>query len=130
MLKDFCNWTRQNPSQKELCFNQLGNIRSSCPCHPTQLGSNAYYKNFGYGSYHGMTSYRQIFMQYGAMVIGTDGRSACCTLEGSQENLDQKCSTRAFFLDGLSGHLTLDQGQAIDETLCCEQDSRTIPHRS
>ncbi|GFW93555.1 integrase catalytic domain-containing protein [Trichonephila clavipes] len=30
--------------------------------------------------------------------IGTDGRSACCTLsEGSKKILDQKCSTRAFF---------------------------------
>ncbi|GFW35054.1 integrase catalytic domain-containing protein [Trichonephila clavipes] len=50
MLKDFCNWTRQNPSQKELCFNQLGKYTIQLgSCHPTQLGSNAYYKNFGYG---------------------------------------------------------------------------------
>ncbi|GFS48400.1 uncharacterized protein TNCV_2297391 [Trichonephila clavipes] len=61
MLKDFCNWTRQNPSQKELCFNQLGKYTIQLgSCHPTQLGSNAYYKNFGYGSYPGMMSYRQI----------------------------------------------------------------------
>ncbi|GFW56495.1 integrase catalytic domain-containing protein [Trichonephila clavipes] len=50
MLKDFCNWTCQNPSQKELCFNQLGKYTIQLgSCHPTQLGSNAYYKNFGYG---------------------------------------------------------------------------------
>ncbi|GFW13390.1 reverse transcriptase domain-containing protein [Trichonephila clavipes] len=58
------------PITKELCFNQLGKYTIQLSsCHPTQLGSNAYYKNFGYGSYPGMTSYRQIFMHqkaYGA----------------------------------------------------------------
>ncbi|GFU43352.1 uncharacterized protein TNCV_4089771 [Trichonephila clavipes] len=35
---------------KELCFNQLGKYTIQLgSCHPTQLGSNAYYKNFGYG---------------------------------------------------------------------------------
>ncbi|GFS73624.1 integrase catalytic domain-containing protein [Trichonephila clavipes] len=36
--------------KKELCFNQLGKYTIQLgSCHPTQLGSNAYYKNFGYG---------------------------------------------------------------------------------
>ncbi|GFV08186.1 integrase catalytic domain-containing protein [Trichonephila clavipes] len=38
-----------DPSQKELCFNQLGKYTIQLgSCHPTRLGSNAYYKNFGY----------------------------------------------------------------------------------
>ncbi|GFS86063.1 uncharacterized protein TNCV_1583121 [Trichonephila clavipes] len=36
--------------KKKLCFNQLGKYTIQLgSCHPTQLGSNAYYKNFGYG---------------------------------------------------------------------------------
>ncbi|GFT98449.1 pro-Pol polyprotein [Trichonephila clavipes] len=41
--------------------------------------------------------------------IGTDGRSACCTLSEARKILDQKCSTEPFS-DGLSGHLTLIKG--------------------
>ncbi|GFU14534.1 uncharacterized protein TNCV_3251541 [Trichonephila clavipes] len=42
--------------------------------------------------------------------IGTDGRSACCTLsKGSQENPRSEVFNQSLFLDGLSGHLTLDQ---------------------
>ncbi|GFV45767.1 integrase catalytic domain-containing protein [Trichonephila clavipes] len=37
-------------TKRELCFNQLGKYTIQLgSCHPTQLGSNAYYKNFGYG---------------------------------------------------------------------------------
>ncbi|GFU84469.1 uncharacterized protein TNCV_1567441 [Trichonephila clavipes] len=46
MLKDFCNWTRQNPSQKNCASISWENIRSSWVLVTLQLGSNAYYKNF------------------------------------------------------------------------------------
>ncbi|GFX63420.1 uncharacterized protein TNCV_3620231 [Trichonephila clavipes] len=65
-VKGLLQLDTSKPITKELCFNQLGKYTIQLgSCHPTQLGSNAYYKNFGYGSYPGMTSYRQIFMQYG-----------------------------------------------------------------
>ncbi|GFX76741.1 integrase catalytic domain-containing protein [Trichonephila clavipes] len=65
-VKGLLQLDTSKPITKELCFNQLGKYTIQLgSCHPTRLGSNAYYKNFGYGSYPGMTSYRQIFMQYG-----------------------------------------------------------------
>ncbi|GFV75197.1 retrovirus-related Pol polyprotein from transposon 297 [Trichonephila clavipes] len=62
-VKGLLQLDTSKPITKELCFNQLGKYTIQLgSCHPTRLGSNAYYKNFGYGSYPGMTSYRQIFM--------------------------------------------------------------------
>ncbi|GFW09303.1 integrase catalytic domain-containing protein [Trichonephila clavipes] len=62
-VKGLMQLDTSKPITKELCFNQLGKYTIQLgSCHPTRLGSNAYYKNFGYGSYPGMTSYRQIFM--------------------------------------------------------------------
>ncbi|GFW82367.1 integrase catalytic domain-containing protein [Trichonephila clavipes] len=117
--------TRQNPSQKELCFNQLGKYTIQLgSCHPTRLGSNAYYKNFGYGKLKiprkildssGDSSEVQIHTfsdasqkAYGAAAflrvkhkdrIGTDGRAllAARLAKEVKKILDQKCSTRAFF---------------------------------
>ncbi|GFY02458.1 uncharacterized protein TNCV_3503391 [Trichonephila clavipes] len=126
-VKGLLQLDTSKPITKELCFNQLGKYTIQLgSCHPTRLGSNAYYKNFGYGSYPGMTSYRQIFMHgdssevqihtfsdasqkaYGAAAflrvkhkdrIGTDGHSACCTLsKGSQENPRSEVFNQSLFL--------------------------------
>ncbi|GFU42035.1 hypothetical protein TNCV_4677171 [Trichonephila clavipes] len=65
-VKGLLQLDTSKPITKELCFNQLGKYTIQLgSCHPTRLGSNAYYKNFGYGSYPGMTSYRQYSCRYG-----------------------------------------------------------------
>ncbi|GFT67312.1 integrase catalytic domain-containing protein [Trichonephila clavipes] len=49
-VKGLLQLDTSKPITKELCFNQLGKYTIQLgSCHPTQLGSNAYYKNFGYG---------------------------------------------------------------------------------
>ncbi|GFU33327.1 integrase catalytic domain-containing protein [Trichonephila clavipes] len=49
-VKGLLQLDTSKPIRKELCFNQLGKYTIQLgSCHPTQLGSNAYYKNFGYG---------------------------------------------------------------------------------
>ncbi|GFT70903.1 pro-Pol polyprotein [Trichonephila clavipes] len=138
MLKDFCNWTRQSPSQKKrIGLQSAGKIYDPVGfLSPYTISSNAYYKNFGYGKLKiprkildssGDSSEVQIHTfsdasqkAYGAAAflrvkhkdrIGTDGRSACCTLsEGSQENPRSEVFNQSLFLDGLSGHLTLIKG--------------------
>ncbi|GFW74464.1 integrase catalytic domain-containing protein [Trichonephila clavipes] len=49
-VKGLLQLDTSKPITKELCFNQLGKYTIQLgSCHPSQLGSNAYYKNFGYG---------------------------------------------------------------------------------
>ncbi|GFX01636.1 integrase catalytic domain-containing protein [Trichonephila clavipes] len=49
-VKGLLQLDTSKPITKELCFNQLGKYTIQLgSCHPTRLGSNAYYKNFGYG---------------------------------------------------------------------------------
>ncbi|GFT46082.1 integrase catalytic domain-containing protein [Trichonephila clavipes] len=49
-VKGLLQLDTSKPITKELCFNQLGKYTIQLgSCHPTQLGSNAYYKNFAYG---------------------------------------------------------------------------------
>ncbi|GFW52609.1 uncharacterized protein TNCV_2391891 [Trichonephila clavipes] len=48
-----CNWTSK-PITKRIVLQSAGKIYDPVDsCHPTRSGSNAYYKNFGYGSYPG-----------------------------------------------------------------------------
>ncbi|GFX76405.1 integrase catalytic domain-containing protein [Trichonephila clavipes] len=49
-VKGLLQLDTSKPITKELCFNHLGKYTIQLgSCHPTRLGSNAYYKNFGYG---------------------------------------------------------------------------------
>ncbi|GFT65086.1 integrase catalytic domain-containing protein [Trichonephila clavipes] len=49
-VKGLLQLDTSKPITKRICFNQLGKYTIQLgSCHPTQLGSNAYYKNFGYG---------------------------------------------------------------------------------
>ncbi|GFX47604.1 integrase catalytic domain-containing protein [Trichonephila clavipes] len=62
-VKGLLQLDTSKPITKRIVLQSAGeNIRSSWVLVTLRLGSNAYYKNFGYGSYPGMTSYRQIFM--------------------------------------------------------------------
>ncbi|GFR01061.1 DUF1758 domain-containing protein [Trichonephila clavata] len=49
-VKGLLELDTSKPSQKELCFNQQLNTIQMDFYHPTQSDSNAYYKNFGFGS--------------------------------------------------------------------------------
>ncbi|GFV01155.1 pro-Pol polyprotein [Trichonephila clavipes] len=62
-VKGLLQLDTSKPITKRIVLQSAGKIYDPVGfLSPYTISPNAYYKNFGYGSYPGMTSYRQIFM--------------------------------------------------------------------